>query len=295
MAENAGGTWLISPVKSARTSAISSADGSRSEVRTTCPSASSVSVSTPKRTEKRYAFSPSTAKGTVFVASPNAIGRIPVANGSSVPVMSGLLRLEQAPHRADSLRRRHAERFVEHHPAVDRIAFLAANHDQAAPAEASRTGRMCFSLSGPAPLVPVVQTPRGREHFAPKDPRMRCLGSRKTARRVSRNAVTVHQHLADALPLHVIFDLACGEAQASLVTPESDGVSQKFALPLISCRRPCRRNAQSAIRKRSTIIQGSRMAAAPKCLASSFTVVVEDEDGNERRDVRGQQHPKREP
>src|SRR6185295_3842665 len=31
------------------------------------------------------AFSPSTANDTVFVASPSAIGRMPVASGSSVP------------------------------------------------------------------------------------------------------------------------------------------------------------------------------------------------------------------
>ena len=38
------------------------------------------------------------------------------------------------------------------------------------------------------------------------------------------NAVTVHQHLADALPFHVILDLPCGEAEASRVLPKSDGV-----------------------------------------------------------------------
>src|SRR5881275_1976374 len=51
----------------------------------TSPSASSVFVSSPKRTVKSYALVASSIRPASLVASPRAIGRTPLASGSSVP------------------------------------------------------------------------------------------------------------------------------------------------------------------------------------------------------------------
>ncbi len=53
MAENTGGTCMISPVNCASTASMASRSGRASLVTVTSPSASSVSVSAPQRTVKR--------------------------------------------------------------------------------------------------------------------------------------------------------------------------------------------------------------------------------------------------
>jgi hypothetical protein len=85
IAEYFGGVCSIEPVNAGRAVRIASRIGRASDRATPAPSESSESVSIPQRTVKRYAFSPSITNGTVFVASPNAIGRMPDASGSSVP------------------------------------------------------------------------------------------------------------------------------------------------------------------------------------------------------------------
>src|SRR3954453_11422071 len=59
--------------------------GRKSLVPITSPSASSVFVSSPKRTVKSYALVASSIRPASLVASPRAIGRTALASGSSVP------------------------------------------------------------------------------------------------------------------------------------------------------------------------------------------------------------------
>ena len=62
--------------------------------------------------------------GTVLVASPSAIGRQPEASGSSVPAWPARLAANSRLIGADRVRRGHADRLVEHDPAVH-VALLA--------------------------------------------------------------------------------------------------------------------------------------------------------------------------
>src|SRR5580658_10542469 len=61
----------------------------------TRPSESSLSVSSPHLTTKRYDLIPSWTIGTVLVASPKAIGSTPEASGSSVPAWPAFLALNR--------------------------------------------------------------------------------------------------------------------------------------------------------------------------------------------------------
>src|SRR5476649_972982 len=64
---------------------MASSTGRTSLVAVTSPSASSVERASPKQSVNLYSLRPSITNETVFVASPKAIGRTPVASGSSVP------------------------------------------------------------------------------------------------------------------------------------------------------------------------------------------------------------------
>src|SRR4051812_44177366 len=75
----------MSPVKRGRTASTCSSVGRTSVVATTEPSASSVSVSSPNEIVKSYALVASSIRPQSLVASPSAIGRTPLASGSSVP------------------------------------------------------------------------------------------------------------------------------------------------------------------------------------------------------------------
>src|SRR3954454_23607216 len=75
----------MSPVKRGRTVSTCSSVGRTSLVAMTWPSASSVSVSSPKRMVKSYALVASSIRPASLVASPSAIGSTPLASGSSVP------------------------------------------------------------------------------------------------------------------------------------------------------------------------------------------------------------------
>src|SRR6185437_10243619 len=84
LAENAGGTCAISPVRPsiARSTAARSGAGA---VRTTTPVRSSVSVSAPSATVASYTLGSPSRYGRSRVARPTRSTRSPVANGSSVP------------------------------------------------------------------------------------------------------------------------------------------------------------------------------------------------------------------
>src|SRR5271166_582830 len=75
---------------------MSAGAGRLSERATISPSASSVALSSPQRTRKRYAFAPSWTTGTVLVASPKATGSTPEASGSSVPACPAFLALNRS-------------------------------------------------------------------------------------------------------------------------------------------------------------------------------------------------------
>src|SRR5829696_6619309 len=81
----------MEPVNRGSRAETSSALGARFVACTGRPSASSVSVSMPHVTVNTYDFCPSMTNGTVLVASPRAIGRIPDARGSSVPAWPAFL------------------------------------------------------------------------------------------------------------------------------------------------------------------------------------------------------------
>ena len=62
------------------------------DFRTTFPSASSVSVSTPVTTSKEYLFSCPVRYEESLVAFPSRTGRTPAADGSSVPACPNFLK-----------------------------------------------------------------------------------------------------------------------------------------------------------------------------------------------------------
>ena len=90
----------------------------------TLPSASSLSRASPQRGGEAIDLFRVLAKGTVLVASPSAIARMPVAMRIERAGMAGLLGIEDAAHRGDGLGGGHARRLVEDHPAMNRIAFF---------------------------------------------------------------------------------------------------------------------------------------------------------------------------
>ena len=70
---------------------ISLCEGRAFDISKTLPSESSVSVDAPHLIMKAYFFSLLWTSDITFVASPIAIGKIPVAKGSSVPPSEGHL------------------------------------------------------------------------------------------------------------------------------------------------------------------------------------------------------------
>ena len=83
-AENLGGICSICPKNSGNTFLISSKSGIRSELFIVLPFISSVSFDSPKVISKSYVFS-ELKYFILFVASPRAMAKTPVANGSRVP------------------------------------------------------------------------------------------------------------------------------------------------------------------------------------------------------------------
>src|SRR5690349_3068265 len=76
---------MMQPVNRGSAASTAARSGRCGLVAITPPSASSVVRASPQRAVKRYVLRPAIAQATVFVASPRAIGRMPVASGSSVP------------------------------------------------------------------------------------------------------------------------------------------------------------------------------------------------------------------
>jgi hypothetical protein len=86
-AEYIGGTCSISPRKRGSTASIAATSTSAAlRSSSTVPSASPVSVVTPRQTVVRYSLSESSRNCDHFVASPKQIGNTPVASGSRLPV-----------------------------------------------------------------------------------------------------------------------------------------------------------------------------------------------------------------
>ena len=77
-----------------------------------------------------------------MVASPSAIGSMPEASGSSVPAWPALSASNSRFTLRDGLGRAHADRLVEHHPAVDLPALLLA-----------ATGHQSWSLPSSAEIA----------------------------------------------------------------------------------------------------------------------------------------------
>ena len=105
--------------------------------RRSCPSASSVSVSSPNRIVKSYALVASSIRPASLVASPSAIGSTPLASGSSVPPWPTLV-LGSPASRSRRLTaltacgRAEADRLVEDDPAVEHQVAEAEQPQQAA-------------------------------------------------------------------------------------------------------------------------------------------------------------------
>src|SRR3546814_1455410 len=95
----------MGPVKRSSTASTSDRDGWLSDRAITAPSASRVSVCSPKAMVKSYILEASSIRPQSLVASPTAIGNTPVESGSSVPPCPILARSEEHTSELQSLMR----------------------------------------------------------------------------------------------------------------------------------------------------------------------------------------------
>ena len=121
MAENAGGVCMISPMNCGSSASIAARDGRMSLVATTCAlGVVGIGVRAPAHGEAvvlRAVDGVRHGLGGLAERDRQHAGRQRIERAG----MPGLLRIEQAAHGADRLRRGHAGRLVQHQPAVDRI------------------------------------------------------------------------------------------------------------------------------------------------------------------------------